>query len=163
MARKPFWERVQKREDTGCWEWTGFRMPNGYGRVYDPGRKDVIYAHRRSYEITHGPIPNGLWVLHQCDNPSCVNPDHLFLGTAGDNARDRTRKGRQWVASGELSPVAKFKESQIREVHALAMEKSMTLKQIAAKTGVSHASVQSIVNGYCWRHVYDEVHGLVEK
>ena len=87
-----FWSRVRRSD--GCWEWIGVRTVKRYGRHTEPltGRK--LRAHRLSWEIHFGPIPDGLCVLHHCDNPPCVRPDHLFLGTDKDNSVDRVRKGR---------------------------------------------------------------------
>lgn len=86
-----FWAQVQKTET--CWLWKGF--PTGANKYGDFQVDGVRYrAHRYSYEMAKGPIPDGMKVLHRCDNPICVNPDHLFLGTQGDNMRDMTRKGR---------------------------------------------------------------------
>lgn len=88
-----FWEKVQKTDS--CWLWTGGSVPRGYGRFLWPdGRKG--YAHRFSYELANGPVPDGLWVLHCCDNPPCVRPDHLWLGTHADNMHDMAAKGRKW-------------------------------------------------------------------
>jgi hypothetical protein len=87
-----FWARVRKSD--GCWEWTGacFKC-GGYGQfTIEHGQQ--VRAHRHSWELHNGPIPKGLWVLHRCDNPKCVRPDHLFLGTCTDNARDMMAKGR---------------------------------------------------------------------
>ena len=89
-----FWRLVDKSE--GCWEWQGYRLPSGYGKIGNEG------THRRAWRLSKGPIPQGLWVLHHCDNPPCTKtePDeqypegHLFLGTPTDNARDRDAKGR---------------------------------------------------------------------
>jgi hypothetical protein len=87
-----FWLKVRKGE--GCWEWQGARLPHGYGHLSVPDRGHVN-AHRIAWELTNGEIPDGLWVLHHCDNPPCVRPDHLFLGTAQDNVDDSIRKGRR--------------------------------------------------------------------
>lgn len=85
----------------GCWEWTGTKDKHGYGRVRVDQRK--ARAHRVAWEAFKGEIPAGLHVLHRCDNPGCVNPEHLFLGTHGDNMRDREAKGRgnRWNAHGQ--------------------------------------------------------------
>jgi hypothetical protein len=91
-----FWQRVAKGD--GCWEWTGKRDKNGYGRVYLGGGREARregFAHRVSYTIHFGPIPDGLDVLHHCDAPRCVRPDHFFLGTQTDNMRDMDAKGRR--------------------------------------------------------------------
>lgn len=86
-----FWKFVQKSE--GCWEWSGNRWNSGYGRFFYHWK--MIPAHRFSWEIANGPIPNGLYVCHSCDNKPCVRPDHLFLGTHQDNIADMMQKGRQ--------------------------------------------------------------------
>lgn len=80
----------------GCWEWLGNRLPRGYGQisVKENGRWTMRYAHRVSYEVHHGPIPEGLYVLHSCDNPPCVNPDHLRIGSAAENMAEMKERGR---------------------------------------------------------------------
>lgn len=84
-----FWSRVDVRGPDECWPWMNAKTPNGYGTVYFGGR--MVGAHRVSWELTHGPIPDGLFVLHHCDNPPCCNPAHLFTGTHTDNVRDMRR------------------------------------------------------------------------
>ena len=94
-----FWEKVDKNGPihptltTPCWIWTAFCNADGYG-VFGTGAKTLISPHRFSWELHFGPIPDGLWVLHKCDNPPCVNPSHLFLGTQLDNIQDMLSKGR---------------------------------------------------------------------
>lgn len=88
-----FWVKVDKTAPGGCWLWTGVRRPNGYGSF--SVRQKYFGTHRFSWELTNGPIPTGLNVLHRCDVRACVNPEHLFLGTHRDNAIDREQKGRK--------------------------------------------------------------------
>jgi hypothetical protein len=100
------WARVARGE--GCWEWQGPRSSGGYGRI-SIGRR-TCSTHRVAWEITHGPIPDGMYVLHHCDNPPCCRPDHLFLGTLSDNMQDAVRKGRF------VSPNRKLTAEQVQEV-----------------------------------------------
>jgi hypothetical protein len=88
-----FWKKVDRRGERECWSWTAARNSCGYGSFWD-GRA-VVQASRFSWQLENGPIPAGLYVLHSCDNPPCVNPAHLFLGTQGDNVADRKAKGRR--------------------------------------------------------------------
>jgi hypothetical protein len=110
-----FWEQVDKRPtENGCWIWNGTLNPNGYGQIFvGPLQGKAKTAHRVSWEIAHGPIPpgrgyHGTCVLHRCDNPACVNPDHLFLGSHFDNMADMKLKGRANGGPGELTVALPF-------------------------------------------------------
>jgi hypothetical protein len=92
MNEKQFWASAKSRS-IGCWLWSRTTVKGGYGRVRY-GKKSVV-AHRVAWELTNGPVPDGMLVCHACDNPACINPAHLFLGTHKTNAEDRDRKGRQ--------------------------------------------------------------------
>lgn len=149
-----FWVKVSRRE-SGCWEWTASRFPKGYGRFRINGR--TLQAHRIAYEMTYGPIPEGDWcVCHRCDNPPCVNPAHLFLGTKSDNALDMIRKGRHWVvndparrATGGDAHCARLTAEEVMTIMRL---RSLGLSQraIAARVGCSQSHVGRILNGHHW-------------
>lgn len=143
-----FWNKVQKGE--GCWEWQGSTQTFGYGVVSDGKQRRPHSAHRLAWELTHGPITDGLWVLHRCDNPPCVRPDHLFLGTPQDNSSDMVNKGR--MRTGERSPSSKLTESivrAVRERHAAGE----TQESIALDYGVTRAAIGYIVRGDTWKTV----------
>ncbi len=89
-----FWPKVDRRGPDECWEWKAARQAEGYGKMFTTNRCRPERAHRVSWVLHHGPIPDGMFVLHRCDNPPCVNPAHLFLGTNLDNIEDMGRKGR---------------------------------------------------------------------
>lgn len=133
---------------TGCWNWQRSRNNRGYGKQDIGGRR--IYAHRAAWERAHGPIPAGLNVLHKCDNPACVNPSHLFLGTMADNSADMAAKGRS--CRGEKHRKAKLTAGQV----AIIRRRRATgepARTIAAAFSVSRQNVADIVARRSWRHV----------
>lgn len=93
IAQPEFWTRVDLTSTDGCWPWTGSHGTTGYGQLQIGGQK--IGAHRRAWELTFGPIPEGMYICHHCDNPPCVRPDHLYVGTASDNNHDAVVRGRR--------------------------------------------------------------------
>ena len=109
-----FWGKVQKGPDDQCWHWVAYKRPDGYGQFYLDGK--TVTAHRTAWQLTSGRIPNGLCVCHKCDNPSCVNPGHLFLGTMTDNIRDRDAKGRNGSNQGENGPTAILTEKDVLDI-----------------------------------------------
>lgn len=111
-----FWPKVDKSGVDECWVWTARCHRQGYGLLseWDGKRRTRLLAHRLAWEFTFGPIPVGLCVLHSCDNPPCVNPAHLFVGTHQDNIADMVRKGRQ--CRGACSPNARLTEDDVRAI-----------------------------------------------
>lgn len=141
-----FLARVHKTG--GCWEWTGYRQKGrGYGFLSFNGEK--FRAHRVSWELHNGPIPDGLHILHRCDNPPCVNPEHLFLGTHVDNMTDMVAKGRARGVPGHHHG-ARFPIEVVREVRVLAAVGGLTQSQIGRRFGVSQMQVCNIIRGVCW-------------
>ncbi len=148
-------ERFLKKiyKTNGCWEWTAYKN-RGYGRINaerPPNKK--IRAHRLAYELFVGPIPKGMDVLHKCDNPSCVNPNHLFLGTHADNMTDRNLKGRQ--AFGERHGRAKLTLRQVKEIRRLYKPRSCEFGSgaLSERYGVSHTTILDIVKREKWKGV----------
>lgn len=146
-ALRRFMARVRK--SAGCWIWRGARDAAGYGVVRVDGKSRR--AHRVSWELHRGPIPDGMLVCHRCDNPPCVNPDHLFVGTHGDNQADKVAKGRQ--ARGSSMPNAVLTEPMVAEIRSLLSDGELTQQEIAHRFGVSFGAVFSIAHGRGWRHV----------
>lgn len=135
-----FWSRVNKTET--CWEWTGFLITDGYGVVWYKRRN--TRAHRLSWLLSNGEIPQGLQVCHHCDNRKCVRPTHLFLGTAKENAEDAVSKGRI------KKPLAKLNEESVEKIRALYADSTQTCREIALEFCVSLACVNDILSGRTW-------------
>lgn len=133
----------------GCWLWTGYRMKNGYGQFWHRG--EFRLAHRASFEIHVGPIPPGLFVCHRCDNPQCVNPEHLFLGTNADNLRDAAAKGR--MHPGERTAQAVLTEDLVRELRRRWVPHVVSIRMLSREFGVSESAVYGAVSRRTWRHV----------
>ncbi len=142
-----FLEKVRKTPD--CWEWTASDNGHGYGQFYLNGTP--VGAHRAAYEFFIGSIPDGLMVLHSCDNPACVNPAHLFAGTAADNSHDMVTKKRgntgEWNRGG-----GKLKESDIPEIRR-RRHAGERLAEIAADYGVSDSMISMIASRRKWAYV----------
>jgi hypothetical protein len=155
-----FWKYVDKdgpvpshRPDLGpCWLWTGATTRHGYGKIGVPGYHGrTERASRVSWELQYGPIPDGLWALHHCDNPPCVRPDHLFLGTVGDNHEDMIGKVRG--TQGERQWLAKLTEADVRAIRLTYASGSVAINQIAREHGVGRSTIQAIVHRRTWKHV----------
>jgi hypothetical protein len=150
-----FWAKTVKAAGNECWLWTGGLISTGYGLLSAHGK--LTLAHRYSYAIHNGTIADGLHVLHSCDNPRCVNPAHLFLGTNNDNIRDRMAKGRgrgipRPSIRGANHHSAKLTDDAVREIRALAAQ-GIPHNEIARRFGVSHVVANKIVNRKSWVHV----------
>jgi hypothetical protein len=151
-----FWRHVDKSGE--CWNWTGAPhcerpglMPYGtftdYVQRSDPDRR-ARSAHRVAYELAHGEIPEGMMVLHHCDNPRCVRPDHLYAGTRRQNMDDVIARKRQ---AGERNPQALLTAEKVREIRA----SSDSPAQLAERFGVARPTIYNIRNRYTWRHVVE--------
>ena len=136
-----------------CYEWQGARNSNGYGRVMVDGRKE--YVHRIVYSLEYGDIPEGLEVLHRCDNPPCININHLFLGTQADNTRDASAKGRMshphFAARGEAHHNAKLTWPEVNEIRRLYKPWVCTASDLAQRFRVSVPTIKMIVRGQNWK------------
>lgn len=146
-----FWRKVEK--SSGCWEWTGTLEKNGYGRVRTSNPRRQVFVHRASWELAHGPIPEGLFVLHKCDNPKCVNPVHLFLGTQQDNIDDMRQKGRAINVRGERHGRAKITEVQAREILARYAAGGITQQALADEYRLHPIYLNKIITGKSWTHL----------
>jgi hypothetical protein len=153
-----FWRRVVKTD--GCWFYPNADRPERYGIVTQRGLKQIHHrANRLSWELHYGPIPDGLWVLHRCDVPACVRPDHLFLGNRSDNMRDAAQKkrlnmqrepGRFRDLNRSRSPLSLDSVASIRARYAAG---GITLKALGDEHGVTKYAIWRIVHGRNWKDV----------
>ncbi len=156
MSRYPTFEQqlanVYTEPNTGCWLWPGVQHGKWYGRHTEKGVRK--YAHRLSYEYHKGPIPEGLSVLHKCDVPLCINPDHLWAGTHLENVADMVAKNRHAKERsgprGEGTANAKLNEAQVMEI----LGEQGRHGDIGKRYGVSQHAVSCIKRGATWKHVY---------
>ena len=177
---KAFQSRFWAKVDTsgGCWKWMASTDRKGYGHI--SYRSQLLQAHRVSYIMVYGPIPDGLCVLHKCDNPGCVNPDHLFLGTHKDNSDDKISKGRDrhaignqngsrkyperlawgdrnWTRKhperlrGEKGSSAKLTAVQVRDIRARYRHRTVSYSYLAKEFGVTTGTIAHIIQGRTWK------------
>lgn len=156
-----FWDKVDKLKPNACWEWQGARYPNGYGFLYAgilyEGGGLWVMAHRLSFELHHGQVPDGLFVLHTCDNPPCVNPAHLYTGTKADNAHDRAvrRRGKEHRQNGEDNDNAKLTDADVLKIIALLNAGKLSQAAIGEKFGVKQPLISRIKSRTVWRHLWE--------
>jgi len=151
---KRFWQRCNRSGGiNACWEWTAAKSSDGYGEIRVNNK--VTKAHRLCWEIYYGLIPEGMFVCHRCDNKSCVNPKHLFLGTPKDNMTDMRAKGRaryirgQW---GENHRDAKLTESKVLEIRRLK-SRGVSTGELSKAFGVSTVQINAICRRQYWKHI----------
>lgn len=158
-----FWAKVQKTD--GCWIWTAYLNEHGYGQIGTGGHRGTALAHRVSWVLAHGAIPEGHGVLHKCDTPACVRPDHLFTGTQDDNIADMVRKGRsargdatgprkhpEAMPRGEGHVCAKLTDADVRAIR-LRLAEGARPSDVGRTFGVARRTIADIRNGKTWRHV----------
>ena len=147
-----FHEKVNQQGPDDCWEWTGYRE-NGYGRAFVTGKS--TRTHRLAWEHANGPIPEGAFVLHSCDNRACCNPAHLRVGTHQDNMDDMSSRKRHPGARmpGSTNPTAKLDEPQVEQLKLFLAEGIGTQQQLADIFGVSRSLIGLISQGKLWKHV----------
>ena len=146
-----FWAKVDKTGN--CWEWMASKIPRGYGTIKIDGK--VKRAHRVAWELCNGQIPEGLHCLHSCDNTSCCNPDHLFLGTHQDNMTDMANKGRSKNVPrrGEASNFSRINENVVRNIRRYYAAGAVTQQWLANVYGISRSNVGMIVTRKRWSHI----------
>jgi hypothetical protein len=138
--------RAEPEQNSGCWLWFRSLDGKGYGSVSLNGKN--VRAHRLSWVLHKGPIPHGLCLLHKCDTPACINPDHMRIGTHAENMRDRTIKGRGATFPGNKNPNSKLSSEQVDEIRRLRGQ--VTQRALANQFGVCKSAIERIHLGQSW-------------
>ncbi len=160
-----FWAKVDKTSE--CWLWTAGVDKDGYGRIWVNAERRAVHANIIAWELTNGPVPDGLCVCHRCDNPRCVKPTHLFLGTIADNTEDARIKGRlatsdrngmrvhpESTLRGEANPNSKLRTCDVKEIFRLYNTGKVRQVDLAKQFGVTQTAISGILLGRGWKHVY---------
>jgi len=146
-----FEQKVERVPFTDCHFWIGATTPFGYGKIGKNGK--WVQSHRFAFEQAYGSIPEDKYVLHTCDVPSCVNPNHLYLGTYKDNARDREERNRGNHAFGERHGKSKLTKEQVLKIRDLHDNEDMSCWSLGKQFGINSKSVRDIVNRKNWTHI----------
>lgn len=156
---KRFGTKYAVNEETDCWEWQAGIGTQGYGRfkIQQPEPR-TVYAHRVSFVMHAGAIPEGSLVLHKCDNRRCVNPAHLFLGSQLDNMQDMAKKGRDINRVGSKNPNAKLSDTDVFDIYDFYEKTKSTLK-VAAEWNITKNMAWLIVRGKQWKHLFKQRYG----
>ncbi len=169
-----FWPKVQRGD--GCWLWTAAVHRNGYGKFNIGGK--IVLAHRVAWALTHGPVQEGMYVCHHCDNPRCQNPQHLFIGTPTDNNLDMASKGRSTIGlmkshtpkavghnwpkprrdnsklrRGDECPWSKLSEDKVREIRRRYSATRISQQALATEYGVSLMTINDVIHRRRWAHI----------
>lgn len=162
-----FWSKVDKNGPVpqhdpalgACWVWTGWRIYSGYGQIAGGGRRH--YVHRVAVVLSGRDLPAGMQALHRCDNPPCVRPDHIYVGSRVDNMRDMAQRGRstrgrkrRGAAVGTAVGSAKLTEAQVFEIFATMASGQASSRNVAARYGVAHTTVLQIARCKRWKHLF---------
>lgn len=152
-TQERFLKKIQKTKT--CWLWTATKNRKGYGQfgVRRGSKWKIEYAHRVAYEMFVGKIPKGLLVLHNCDNPTCVNPKHLWTGTNYDNCKDRIKKGRSADTRGEKNGRAIVNAKDVIKIRNLYKTNNHSQTEIGKMFGLKKSMVGRIVNKQAWKHI----------
>jgi len=147
-----FYKHVDVSNDEECWEWLASKDKDGYGRFFLEGKN--VSAHRYSYKLVNGIIGEGLCICHKCDNPKCVNPNHLFLGTHTDNMKDKVKKGRaRGNHIGELNTSAKLTSEKVLEIRQKYSTNNYTQQKLADIYKISNSQISKIISKKFWKHI----------
>jgi hypothetical protein len=161
MPNKPlherFWSAIEKQPNDGCWLWRNLSTNGyGYGQIWNDETTKLLLGHRISWELHHGSIPKGLFVLHKCDVPACVNPAHLFLGTQRENLEDMRRKQRGYEfqpRTGQANNKAKLTEDDVKLIRTLFDAGGHSLSALGRRFGVFKQTIRQVVLRKTWKHV----------
>ncbi len=143
------WDKVEKTD--GCWLWRGWKHSSSYGFLRDNWKR--VAAHRLSYRIANGDIPEGMFICHHCDVRHCVNPDHLYLGTPASNGHDTSVRNRFPDRKGEAHPGAKLTNQIVRQIRKEYIPRKVTTTALGKKYGVCDVVIGKIVRRELWPHV----------